>query len=133
MKSLMHAPEWDGSLGHHPADLSSEITPNYLSFFHTIPPERIGLHGEYDHNGLAKRIEHLFREKVAPESLKSLRISQRGGVVVLIGQLSDHSLLEQLIQLAGSVTGTIAVEVHGIKLLDGTMPKRPDLASDNDC
>ena len=133
MKSLMHAPEWDGGLGCDRADYQSEEYSNSLSFCQTIPPERVGLHGEYDHNGLAKRVEQVFRDAVTPECLRRLQVSQRGGVVILMGQLSDHALLEQLIQLAGSVTGTIAVEITGIKLLDGTIPQRRYLALEVDC
>ncbi|HEY9880412.1 MAG TPA: hypothetical protein V6D29_18285 [Leptolyngbyaceae cyanobacterium] len=83
----------------------------------TIPPERVGLRGEYDHDGLAKRVRLRYRMAVGPDAIANLSVKQRGSVVILYGQVVSQSLLEQLIQLALQVEGTTNVEVRGVKVV----------------
>lgn len=83
------------------------------SFITTIPPERVGLNGEYDHSGLAKRVLQAFQ--VLSEDLDGLRVSQRGKVVILMGSLRSTELLNQLVSIALKVEGAIEVETHGIR------------------
>jgi hypothetical protein len=80
-----------------------------------IPPERIGLNGEYDHYGLVKRVHKALTTHLPIEALQSLRISQRGGVVVLKGNLPDRQILDQVVNIALNVMGTFAVESYGVK------------------
>lgn len=84
--------------------------------FRTIPPERVGLQGEYDHSGLAKRVLQAYRAQFAPAELEGLRVTQRGKVVVLMGSLVNESLLEQLVAIALQIEGATAVETNGIRL-----------------
>lgn len=83
----------------------------------TIPPERVGLRGEYDHDGLAKRVRFRYYETVGAAAIANLAVKQRGSVVILHGQIVSQSLLEQLIQLAIQVEGTTNVEVRGVKVV----------------
>jgi hypothetical protein len=83
------------------------------SLFQTIPPERIGLNGEYDHSGLAKRVELAFQQAFASEQLQALSISQRGRVVVLKGQVAG-SLLKQLVEVASKIYGAADVETYAV-------------------
>ncbi|MBD2019608.1 phospholipid-binding protein [Leptolyngbya sp. FACHB-36] len=87
-------------------------------FFTTIPPERVGLNGEYDHNGLAKRVERTFRQRFPGAYLDQLRINQRGRVVILIGKVLNHEVLCQLASTALEVAGASSVETHAVALLD---------------
>ena len=84
--------------------------------FRSIPPERVGLNGEYDHSGLAKRVQFVLSERFPADVLKSLRITQRGGVVVLAGRLPDHQILEQVTGVASRVMGAFGVESYGVRL-----------------
>jgi hypothetical protein len=97
----------------------SEFSTHPRSCFKTIPPERIGLHGEYDHFGLAKRVAHTFRINYTPSHLQQLQVTQRGRVVILTGQIPNEHLLDQLVDTALSITGTFAVETCGVRLLEG--------------
>ena len=81
-----------------------------------IPPERVGIRGEYDHYGLAKRVRLKFQEEMGEDAIACLSIRQRGSVVILLGQVSDSYLLEDLIQLAMEVEGTTHVEVCGVQV-----------------
>lgn len=93
--------------------------PNSFSFFDTIPPERMGLNGEYDYHGLAKRVCQLFQQQIGSEELRSLKVKQRGAVVILIGKVQTYALLARLVHLALSVTGTVDVEAQGVSVQEG--------------
>lgn len=84
--------------------------------FETIPPERMGLSGEYDHSGLAKRVKLVFSKKFAPGELENLDVTQRGRVVVLMGQVSSQKILNRMIHLAMQVDGASLVEMGGVTI-----------------
>jgi len=90
------------------------------SFFASIPPERVGLAGDYDHNGLAKRVLQAFNTHVDARELQQLTVSQRGAVVVLVGKVRTRLLLEQLSQLAHDTYGAIEVETHGVRIVESS-------------
>lgn len=81
--------------------------------FLKIPPERIGIEGEYDYNGLAKRVMHCFRQ-VAGDQVAQLKVRQRGCVVILTGAISSRRLLNQLVNLATQVEGAALVELYNV-------------------
>lgn len=83
------------------------------TLFHTIPPERMGLQGEYDHQGLAKRVALAFQQQFTATEIGGLRVTQRGAVVVLSGQIPQQKLLVRLINIAMATAGTADVEVNG--------------------
>lgn len=82
--------------------------------FRTIPSERVGLNGEYDHGGLAKRVSHRYRQALGIEVISSLSILQRGRVVILHGRVASRELLNQLVQLAMQENGADYVELRGV-------------------
>jgi osmotically-inducible protein OsmY len=79
-----------------------------------IPPERVGVHGEYDHNGLAKRVRLAFREYLDVHSANQLEVRQRGCVVILIGHVDAPQLLAHLAAVALTVEGAAFVETYDI-------------------
>ncbi len=91
-----------------------------------IPPERVGLSGEYDYYGLAKRIKTSFHGQVGREAVKQLTVKQRGSAVILSGQVDTLDLLDQLVDLALHTEGTTHVEVHDVQVnvLDLAQPAR---------
>ena len=93
---------------------------NYLSqsipALAAIPPERVGLNGEYDYYGLAKRIKTSFQGQVGREAVKQLTVKQRGSAVILSGQIDTLDLLDQLVDLALHTEGTTHVEVHDVQV-----------------
>ncbi len=90
------------------------------SLFAGIPAERIGLNGEYDHNGLAKRVNQAFCAQIDDRDLTSLRVMQRGKVVLLMGTVPSRSLLTQLVQIARQVEGAADVEINGVRVQSGS-------------
>ncbi|WP_421655264.1 hypothetical protein [Leptothermofonsia sp. ETS-13] len=111
--------ELDWSVSYHFEALESY--PGLLNFFKTIPPERVGLvglNGEYDHSGLAKRVVQVLHQKFAPQYLEHLHVTQRGAVIVLRGQVHDRQVLTQMVEVAGTVNGTLNVETYGVRLVE---------------
>lgn len=86
--------------------------------FNSIPPERVGLNGEYDHNGLVKRVVAAFAQSFQPEDIAHLRILQRGAVVVIVGKISSQRLLIRLVNVAMATHGAADVEINGISVGD---------------
>ncbi len=89
-----------------------------IPFFRLIPPERVGLDGEYDHSGLAKRVVFAFEERFEASELEQLRVLQRGRVIILLGRISNWQLLARLVSVALEVYGASTVETHGLMILD---------------
>lgn len=92
------------------------IGQSTISLFQTIPPERMGLQGEYDHQGLAKRVSLAFRQNFSVAEINGLRVTQRGAVVVIRGNISNQRQLIKLVNLAMTVAGTADVEVNGVSV-----------------
>ena len=90
------------------------------SIFATIPPERVGLRGEYDYNGLAKRVRLKLEQqlKFNRDQIESLEIGQRGAVVLLRGEVNSQWLLSELITASMSVDGAVGVEVNGVTIYE---------------
>lgn len=88
----------------------------FTPLFQTIPPERMGLFGEYDHKGLAKRVSLAFSQNFEPDEIKKLRVNQRGAVVVLIGEIPNQRLLIKLVNIAMEVDGAVDVEINGVSV-----------------
>lgn len=82
----------------------------FPAWFQSIPPERVGLNGEYDYYGLQKRVEALFRQQFSASDLAHLKVKQRGRVVVLQGHVASQDILKRLVDLASEVEGAIRVE-----------------------
>jgi hypothetical protein len=76
-----------------------------------IPPERVGLNGEYDHAGLAKRVRLVLQQKLGKEVVAQLDIAQRGKVVVFHGTSLDARFIRQITHLALALDGADFVEV----------------------
>ncbi len=86
-----------------------------------IPPERVGINGEYDHDGLSKRVRLLLSEQL-PHSVETLRISQRGRVVVVIGPWVTEEMAQKIITLALQVEGATSVELNGVHVRPRSRP-----------
>ncbi|MGB3295042.1 MAG: phospholipid-binding protein [Phormidesmis sp.] len=85
--------------------------------FRQSPPERIGVQGEYDYNGLAKRVAHCFYQ-TAGEEVSQLKVRQRGCVVILTGVVSSRCLLNRLVSLAVKVEGAALVELYKVTCVE---------------
>jgi hypothetical protein len=96
--SVRHLPQWTQGLG--------------------IPPERVGLHGEYDHAGLAKRVIAAFQKDEDFLFTDRIRVSQRGQVVILSGQVDSQDMLQAMIIRSLQVDGAAFVESNGVRVVE---------------
>ncbi|HEY9849909.1 MAG TPA: BON domain-containing protein [Leptolyngbyaceae cyanobacterium] len=75
-----------------------------------IPPERVGLNGEYDQSGLAKRVALAFDEDPELTDYDRLWVAQTGGTVVLKGEVPDQQVLSKMVSVARGVSGATSVD-----------------------
>jgi osmotically-inducible protein OsmY len=90
----------------------STFQATLTSLFKTIPPERVGLDGEYDYYGLAKRVSLAFGQNFNSNEIKNLYVTQRGRVVILKGQVANSATLTKLVNIAKGVSGATDVETR---------------------
>jgi hypothetical protein len=107
-----HHPQQDGKA----AGSQTTLTPLFR-IFRTIPPERVGLNGEYDHSGLAKRVILALNQSFQLHEIAHLRVSQRGTVVILTDKVSHQRLLNRMVHVALGVDGAADVEVNGVSVI----------------
>ena len=114
MDWLVHSPSFT-------SDSASDRETSMLSterswLFRLPPPERVGLNGEYDHSGLAKRVDRTLRQTFSSELLEQVTVTQRGRVVIFSGRLPTASLLRQFVAVAAHTSGATTVETHCVQL-----------------
>lgn len=77
-----------------------------------VPPERIGLQGEYDYYGLAKRVQARFKDRLGRLAAAKVVIKQRGSAIILRGQVESRQVLEELVALTLATEGATQVELQ---------------------
>jgi osmotically-inducible protein OsmY len=79
-----------------------------------IAPERVGLHGEYDQSGLAKRVALAFDQDPTLDDINTVYVFQTGGTVVLKGKAPSQAIISKMVAVAKTVSGATAVETNEI-------------------
>lgn len=80
----------------------------------TIPPERMGLNGEYDQSGLAKRVAQAFDSNPDVADIETVYVAQQGSTVVLKGSVPSQEIVNQLVSIAKNVKGATGVETNQV-------------------
>lgn len=80
----------------------------------TIPPERVGLNGEYDESGLAKRVALAFDQDPQLDDVGTLWVAQLTGKVVLKGKVPSQDYLDKAISIARGVNGATDVDASQV-------------------
>jgi osmotically-inducible protein OsmY len=81
-----------------------------------IPPERVGLDGEYDQSGLAKRVALAFDEEPDLADEDRLWVAQTGTTVVLKGEVADQATLDKMVSVASGVNGAGDVDTSQVNV-----------------
>jgi osmotically-inducible protein OsmY len=76
----------------------------------SIPPERVGLNGEYDQSGLAKRVALAFDEDPNLDDIDTLYVAQTSSTVVLKGKAPNQQILDKMVSVARKVKGATNVD-----------------------
>lgn len=71
----------------------------------TIPIERIGIRGEFSLNGNAERVAKAFKQDPILADISSIYVAQEDDAIVLIGTITDKSLLRRMENIAKQVQG----------------------------
>lgn len=79
-----------------------------------IPPERLGLNGEYDQSGLAKRVALAFDNDSTMDDVETLWVAQTGGTVVLKGTVPSQDYLSKAVSIANGVNGATSVDTSQV-------------------
>ncbi|MBD2496192.1 BON domain-containing protein [Nostoc sp. FACHB-280] len=82
----------------------------------SIPPERIGLNGEYDQSGLAKRVALAFDQDQQLDDVDTLWVAQTGGTVVLKGKVPSQEILNKMVSVARTVNGATNVDTNQVQI-----------------
>ncbi len=82
----------------------------------SVPPERMGLNGEYDQSGLAKRVALAFDETPGMDDIDTLYVAQTGTTVVLKGKAPDQQTLSKLASVAKGVRGATSVDTSQVTI-----------------
>lgn len=77
----------------------------------SIPPEKVGLDGEFDESGLAKRVAKALDDANISDNV-GLWVAQEGGTVVLKYNKDAESILSRAEQVARGVEGATAVQTR---------------------
>jgi osmotically-inducible protein OsmY len=80
----------------------------------TIPPERMGLNGEYDQSGLAKRVAQAFDANPDVADIETVYVAQHGTTVVLKGTVPSQEIVNRLVTIAKGVKGATGVETNQV-------------------
>jgi hypothetical protein len=98
----------------------TQVQHSLCHWFKEIPPERLGLYGEYDYYGLRKRVERILHHRLGAAAIAQLRISQRGRVIILSGCVASPEQFHQIEQLILSLPGATQVERRALQYQPGS-------------
>ena len=98
------------------APAQSYSAPAASAATQTTPPERVGLNGEYDQSGLAKRVALAFDEDPQLDDIETLYVAQTGGTVVLKGKVPSQDILNRMVSVARNVNGATGVETDQVTI-----------------
>jgi osmotically-inducible protein OsmY len=74
----------------------------------------VGLNGEYDQSGLAKRVALAFDEDPNLADEERFWVAQTSGTVVLKGEVSDQATLDQMVSIARGVSAATDVDTSQV-------------------
>jgi osmotically-inducible protein OsmY len=80
----------------------------------TIPPAKVGLNGEFDESGLAKRVALAYDQDSQLDDIETLWVAQLSSKVVLKGKVPNQASLDKAIQIAQGVEGATEVDASQV-------------------
>ena len=93
---------------------SVEVASSVDSAPAEVPAERMGLNGEYDQSGLAKRVAAAFDQDSSVADIETVWVAQTSGTVVLKGEVPSQEQLNRLIEIANEQNGATAVDTDQV-------------------
>ena len=102
-----------------PANASSKIkrgVAKATAGSNDVPDYKVGLDGEFDESGLAKRVTLAFDEDSQLDDIDTLWVAQTSGTVVLKGKVPSQDILIKMVSVAKGVDGTDAVDTKQVEV-----------------
>lgn len=81
-----------------------------------IAPACMGLLGEYDPYGMAKRVAQALDQQPRLLDQTDLSLVQKGTKIIYAGRVSDSKALETIVEITSRVDGTHAVDVSQVAI-----------------
>lgn len=81
-----------------------------------IPACKVGLTGEFDESGLAKRVTLAFDEASGLDDVETLWVAQLSSKVVLKGKVPSQAILDKMVAVAKDVEGATAVDTSQVEI-----------------
>lgn len=82
----------------------------------SIPIERTGLDGEYDPNGLAKRVARAFEKDSILKGVSTVYVAQNNNKIILKGKVSNETFYNRLVTVARNVRGVSEVDISQVEI-----------------
>ena len=82
----------------------------------SIPVERIGLNGEFDSSGLAKRDAQAPSEDPIVQSVSTVYVAQNNSKIIFKGMVPDQEILDRLLTIAQNVSGVDDVDLSQVEI-----------------
>lgn len=105
-----------------PADATSKIKRGVAKAAgnqssNDVPDYKVGLNGEFDESGLAKRVSLAFDEDNQLDDVDTLWVAQASGTVVLKGKVPSQAILDKMVKVAKGVEGTDSVDTKQVEVV----------------
>ena len=83
----------------------------------SIPIARIGLNGEYDSSGLAKRVSRAFSKDLMLEGrVDNIYVAQNNNKIIIKGSISNQASLRRLVTVANNIRGVMEIDVSQVEV-----------------
>ncbi len=79
-----------------------------------IPAAKVGLQGEFDENGLAKRVASALDADPDLDDVDTLWVAQLSSQVILNGRVPSQEVLDKIIVVAMGVSGATEVDASQV-------------------
>jgi osmotically-inducible protein OsmY len=80
----------------------------------SIPAAKVGLNGEFDESGMAKRVALAFDEDPELDDVDTLWVAQLSSKVVLKGKVPSQQILDKMVSVANGVDGATEVDTSQV-------------------
>ncbi|MCU0526418.1 MAG: hypothetical protein MUF72_16520 [Elainella sp. Prado103] len=109
--------DYPNSSSNHPvwvASPESEQAELGRRFSSLVAPESIGLNGEFDPQGLVKRVAQICDRHPTIRHIQTLCLLQQGGQISLLGKVTTLAQLQQVVTVVQQVEGVQDVDVSQV-------------------
>ena len=81
-----------------------------------ISPAKVGLNGEFDESGLAKRVALAFDNDPAIDDIDTVYVAQLSSKVVLKGKAPSQEIVDKMVSVARGVNGATEVDTSEVTI-----------------